>query len=382
MLGDQYFIIEPYELQQEEVQTAVVNSTQRAASEPGDSGDVTGLVERAVLPTTAQDQTETALALAYPVRPDQHPAAVYLARLAPGSRRTMSAALDTIAGLLTSNRCNVQTLDWGSLRYQHTAAVRAVLADLYAPATANKMLAALRGVLREAWRLGQVSAEDHHRAVDLPSVRGTTLPRGRALSSGELRALFSACAADQTAAGKRDSALLAVLYNCGLRRSEVVSLDVADFDATTGGLQVRSGKGNKARVTYAAQASKQALEQWLAARGEAPGPLFCPVNKGGTIAVRRMSDQAIRKIMRKRAAEAGVAHFSPHDLRRTMIGDLLDAGADISTVQRLAGHANVTTTARYDRRGEATKRKAAELLDVPYCNESPTPENFSEDHAP
>src|SRR5437868_7440182 len=102
--------------------------------------------------------TQHSLDLALPSRrrPDEHPAAVYLARLAPGSRRTMAAALETIAGLLTSNRCNVQTLDWSSLRYQHTAAIRALLADLYAPATANKMLAALRGVLRETWRLGQM----------------------------------------------------------------------------------------------------------------------------------------------------------------------------------------------------------------------------------
>jgi site-specific recombinase XerD len=315
-------------------------------------------------------QHSSDLALPPQRRPDEHPAAVYLARLAPGSRRTMAAALDTIAGLLTSNRRNLQTLDWSSLRYQHTAAVRALLADLYAPATANKMLAALRGVLRESWRLGQMSAEDFHRAADLPSVRGASLPRGRALGHGELRALFSACAADRSPAGKRDAALLAVLYNCGLRRSEVVALDVADYEPETGALKVRSGKGNKARTGYAAEASREAMNAWLRARGGAAGPLFCPVNKGGKITLRRVSDQAIRKIMRKRAAEGGVADFSPHDLRRTMIGDLLDAGADISTVQRLAGHANVTTTARYDRRGEAAKRKAADLLHVPYAGEN------------
>jgi len=72
-------------------------------------------------------------------------------------------------------------------------------------------------------------------------------------------------------------------------------------------------------------------------------------------------------ILAKRATAAGVGDLSPHDLRRTYVGDLLDRGADIATVQKLAGHADVSTTARYDRRAAPPRRAAADLLHVPYA---------------
>lgn len=253
------------------------------------------------------------------------------------------------------------------MRYQHVAAIRQALIGRYSPATANKMLSALRGVLREAWRLGHLSADEYQRAADVPGIKAETLPRGRALGGGELRALFDGCAAATSVGGERDAALLVILYGAGLRRSESVNLTLDNYDPETGALIVRSGKGRKDRICYATNGSRDALNAWLAVRGKAPGPLLCPVNKGGRVTVRKMTDQSVLYVLRRRGERAGLAAFSPHDLRRSFISDLLDAGADISTVQRLAGHAHVTTTTRYDRRGETTKRKAAELLHVPYA---------------
>ena len=295
----------------------------------------------------------------------QHPPSVYLASLASGSRRAMTQALDTIAHLLTGGRCNSATLPWPNLRYQHNAAIRATLADRYASATANKMLAALKGVLKAAWRLGQMDTESYLRAVDISSVRGSTLPRGRALGAGEMSALFTACTSDSSARGARDAALLGVLYGSGLRRSEAVALDVTDYEAETGSLTVRSGKGNKARLVYVADGAREALTAWLCARGRKSGPLFVPVFASGRMKARRLNDQAVMDILCKRAREARVQNVSPHDLRRTFISNLLGAGADLVTVQKMAGHANVTTTARYDRRDEVSKRKASQLIHVP-----------------
>src|SRR3954470_4421605 len=203
---------------------------------------------------------------------DQHPAFVYLASLAPGSRRGVRSSLQVCAELLSTGLCDWQTLPWQALGPQHTQALRSELADRYAAATANKMLASVRGVLRAAWELGQIDTDRYQRAIGFRAVRGRTLPRGRSISQGELRALFSNCLKDKTPLGVRDAALLAVLYGSGLRRAEVTALDVADYDRETGSLTIRAGKGNKARVSYTSAGERQLLEAWLKVREQSAPP--------------------------------------------------------------------------------------------------------------
>lgn len=298
---------------------------------------------------------------------DQNPAAVYIASLTSAhSRRNMLRYLQQIAQLLTDNRFDAHTINWSAVRYQHSAAVRAQLSGVYAPATINGVLSALRGVLKAAWKLGQMTAEDYQRAIDVQNVTGSTIPAGRDLSQGEILALSNACTSDPTPAGARDAAIIAVLYTCALRRAELVSVMLGDLAPDDGKLTIRSGKGRKDRTVYASNGTLAALGDWLAARGNKAGALFCPVNKVGKVTVRHMTSQAVYNMLKKRAVLAGVKDFSPHDFRRTFVGDLLDRGVDIVTVQKLAGHASVTTTGRYDRRPEEAKRAAAAKLHFPY----------------
>jgi len=303
------------------------------------------------------------LKLHSPVPLTVHPAAVYLDGLGERTAPAVRGTLNAIASLLTNGECDAMTLDWSKLRYQHTAAVRAALKKRHAGTTVNKMLCALRRVLKEAHRLDLISADDYTKAVDLPSIREQKKLRGRALSHQEIEALMDACSSSHPI-DIRDAALIAILRGSGLRRAEAVKLEMRDFLPSIGALEVRLGKGGKDRTVYLPEEAIAFVENWLDVRGCEKGPLLCPIRKGGRMELRQMTADAVLKIVRRRASQAGVESFSPHDFRRTFCSDLLDAGVDIVTVQKLAGHASPVTTSKYDRRGEEVKRRAVQSLSL------------------
>ncbi len=259
------------------------------------------------------------LSLSAPVPLTKHPAAVYLSSLAPGSRCTMRSSLNAIARLLTGSRLDAMTLDWSKLRYQHTAAIRTALGERLAPTTVNKMLVGLRRVLQEAYRLDLMKADDYAKAADLKSF---------------------------------------------MRREELAELSLKDVNLETGEVMIRHGKGDKDRLVYLNDPGLELLQRWLEVRGDAPGAVICPVNKGGKVTIRHLSSygDGVYKLVKERAKKAGIANFSPHDFRRTFCTNLLEAGIDVFTVQDLMGHLSANTTKKYDKRGEARKKQAVRKL--------------------
>ena len=214
-------------------------------------------------------------------QPSANPVAVYLASLGSGSRRAMKQALRVIAEMLTDKETDPASLPWWNIQYQHTQAIRSRLMERYSPASTNNMLAALRGVLRESWRLGFMDAETFHRAIDIKTVKGNTIPKGRSVGSGEINALVEDCFADPSPSGIRDAAILALLYAAGLRRSEVVSLDLAHYDTENGGLKIVASKGNTARTADLGNGAKSAMTLWITVRGDMAGPLVYRSPQGG-----------------------------------------------------------------------------------------------------
>src|SRR5438552_3106094 len=137
----------------------------------------------------------TALAFRGEQQGEPHdPLLVYLASLAPSSRSSVLRNLRQVAKLLGTT---VEALNWAELRYTHVAAIRQqLLARDLAPATVNLTLAALRGIAREAWNLGYMTAEEYARVKSVRAARGSRLPAGRSASRGELGAVLDACAQD------------------------------------------------------------------------------------------------------------------------------------------------------------------------------------------
>lgn len=288
------------------------------------------------------------------LRVEHSPLHRYLASLdSPLSRSTMATcalALQAIVGKAL-HLCTPGDL----------GTIKRTLGAKYEPATSNKHLSALRGVLKCAYRMGQVSEATMRELPELHNFRGTRLPAGRMLSPEEIAGMLALCSQEEPL-GARDGAMLALL-RVGLRRKEVVTLDLCDLDLSGCGMVKVRGKGDKERLVPLSEGGRLLMLKWLAHRGQAPGPLL--VNTITLAELGRLHDGTIDvriKDLWARGGDQTKARPSPHDMRRTMATELIVAGANLDAVQTLMGHSKIETTLRYSRQPEEQKREAMKLL--------------------
>ncbi len=234
----------------------------------------------------------------------------------------------------------------GGLDRLDALSVRSYLAGFHKthkPATRTRRLSALRCFFRYRLRQGGIASDP---TEGLPGPRPERrLPAP--LSAAECERLIEAPVAGEApdrALEVRNRALFDLLYGTGLRVGELASLNVRDFQRDRAELRVR-GKGNRERVVPVPGEARRSLLAYLDAR-QRPGllgePLFLNARGG------RLSDRGVRKILRLRLLECGIARpASPHTLRHSYATHLLDADVDLRAIQELLGHERLSTTQRY-----------------------------------
>lgn len=295
---------------------------------------------------------------------DQCPVNTYLGRLSKGSQRAMIGAIRKLAEIIKPGM-DPYHIAWHKLRYQHTARVAAILKDMYAPKTANRHIAALRGVLDEACKLGLMTEEEYHKANRMQCVKEdpNAEPAGRALEKREVTKLVQVCEED-TQEGARDRCMLGLLFGGGLRRFEVAGAMFEKLSPNCDAITV-IGKGNKTRTVPLPLDAAELVRRWILVRGKAKGTIlygFTP--QGRLIYGRSISPAAIYNRLQILAQKAGLEPISPHDARRTRITQMFAEHQSLPHIQKIAGHAQSNTTTRYDRSQDAEIKASAQRVSM------------------
>ncbi len=162
------------------------------------------------------------------------------------------------------------------------------------------------------------------------------------LSLAHFKALIKVCPR-RTFTGDRDRAMLYLLLDTGLRHQELTDLNLADVDIPTGEVKVRQGKGRKSRTVFVGTTTRRALMVYMRHRddGELHAPMW--IKQDG----RRLAMSGIRQVVRRRAQQAGIPEPGMHAFRRAFAINCLRNGMDVITLQRLLGHADLSTIERY-----------------------------------
>ncbi len=227
-------------------------------------------------------------------------------------------------------------------------AVRAFMGQLYREGakkvTIGRKIAAIRSFFRYLLREERV---DVNPAAAVHAPRAEKYIPG-VLSVDEMKAIFDV-AFNQDSRGLRDKAILELFYSSGIRLGELTGLNVADIDFTGGLMKVR-GKGRKERIVPVGETALAALRAYLQTRsGSEADPAYnpdAPVFLGAR--GKRINSRSVARIVDRVTLLSGIGRkIGPHSMRHSFATHLLDAGADLRSIQELLGHRSLSTTQKY-----------------------------------
>lgn len=292
-----------------------------------------------------------------PTRPEDDPARLYVASLGTKkSRRTAVTTLKRLAILL--GETDWTQIPWKRVTARETTMIRAILVEQTGLATVRLTMAMLRGVLKQAWRIGLISTDHYQRAIDTTPIQGASAPIGRMLTAEEVRRLFEFAAGVPRPRGAMFLALLALAIGGGLRRAEIAQLGINALADDNQHILVM-GKGRKEAIQPLPAGSGAFVAAWVEAMPLGAERMF------------PWDEVTLWRFIREIRQGAGVAKFTPHDLRRTYASHLFGK-TDLHTVQLLMRHASPVTTVGYDRREDEVRERVVQSIDD-WWREDPKP---------
>jgi site-specific recombinase XerD len=260
----------------------------------------------------------------------------------PASRRVYEYAIDQFIAWY----CSEPRLAFNRIvvvRYRMHLESRGLAAN-----TINQQLAAVRRLAHEAADSGLLSPELAAGISRVKGVKQLGFRSGNWLSAEQSSEVLQRAHGDSMRA-KRDYAMLAMLFGCGLRRSELVGLELDEVEMRQGHWAVVDliGKGGHIRTVPIPLWVKAALDQWTAAAGVREGRIFRAVARTGKVWGKGISQNVVWYVVKACCERVGLEHIAPHDLRRTCAKLCHSNGGELEQIQFLLGHASVQTTERY-----------------------------------
>lgn len=227
-------------------------------------------------------------------------------------------------------------------------------------ATINRRLSAIKSFVNYGYDCGKCDyVLDNVKSLKLEPYRDTS-----GVSLAQFKQILAAID-ETTLKGKRDRAILLLLWGNALRRSELAGCNIGDFDPDAKTLRIKGKGRSQHEIVSLGSSAIAAIQSWLAARGETPtqAALFCSVNPGYKHG--RLCTQAIADVVRSRSKAGGVSKkMSPHRIRHSSITAALDAtNGNVREVQKLSRHKNVQTLLVYDDNRTNAQAKVTNILD-------------------